>query len=144
MRYSSRCSLKRPRPTQPCHLTSYPTSSDRAACGWGSKAAAFHWKIADKTALSPNRRTHEDVHNGHTPRMIERMSERRKRITLSLSPEAAAALERLGAGNQSAYAERLVMAAALAESVQSHAAWFARNPGFLDEDQAERDAMDTA
>ena len=72
------------------------------------------------------------------------MTEGKRRVTLSLSPGAAAALERLGRGNQSAFAERLVMAAALQESLASHADWYARNPTFADDDEAGRDAAEAA
>lgn len=73
--------------------------------------------------------------------MIGRMSDRTKqRVTVSLSADAAAALAQRAGANTSAYIERLVLADALAASLDSHREWFARRGGqaALEADERER------
>ena len=75
--------------------------------------------------------------------MIQRMSDRTKqRVTVSLSPDAVAVLAQRGGANTSAYIERLVIADALAASLDSHREWFARRGGLaaLEADERERSA----
>jgi hypothetical protein len=64
------------------------------------------------------------------------------RVTLSLDPATVDYLNRQAAaktkGNLSAYLDQLVRDAALAESVDQHAAWYATHPTFVEDAEAER------
>ncbi len=66
------------------------------------------------------------------------------RITLSLDETTVAYLTQAAqaatGGNVSAYVDRLARQAALAESVAQHAAWYADNPGYAEDAEAERHA----
>jgi hypothetical protein len=67
----------------------------------------------------------------------------RERITVSLDSRTAERVRQCGArshGGASGYLERLVRQDALGEAVEQHARWFAANPSWLADAEAERDA----
>jgi len=67
----------------------------------------------------------------------------RERITVSLGSSAAERVRQCGARNRggaSGYLERLVQQDALREAAEQHARWFAENPSWLTDAEAEREA----
>lgn len=66
----------------------------------------------------------------------------KSRVTLSLEEGTLSYLSRRAAaetgGNVSALLERVVQAAAVAESAKQHAAWYAAKPGYAEAAEAER------
>jgi hypothetical protein len=67
----------------------------------------------------------------------------KQRMTLSVHPRIAQYLQRQAertGGNVSAYVEAHFAAEALRESVRAHVTWFADNPGFPVDAEAERAA----
>jgi len=67
----------------------------------------------------------------------------RERITVSFDSRTAERVRQCGArhrGGASGYLERLVQQDALREAAEQHARWFAANPVWLDDAEAERAA----
>jgi hypothetical protein len=65
----------------------------------------------------------------------------RERMTVSLDSAVAARVRQCGARNRggaSGYLERLVQQDALREAAEQHARWFAENPSWLADSEAER------
>ncbi len=66
----------------------------------------------------------------------------KNRVTLSLDERTVAYLNakasKLTNGNVSAYVDQLAQQAALEESVAQHAAWYAANPTYAEDAEAER------
>ncbi|MGH3569236.1 MAG: hypothetical protein ACRDRH_25070 [Pseudonocardia sp.] len=64
-------------------------------------------------------------------------------MTISIEPSTAARLRHCAArsrGGVSAYIERLIRQDAVREAAEQHARWFAANPTWLTDAEAERDA----
>lgn len=71
----------------------------------------------------------------------------RERVTISIEPSTAAQVRRCAAqsrGGASAYIERLIRQDALRDAAEQHARWFAANPSWLGDAEAERDAATIA
>ena len=70
------------------------------------------------------------------------MARMKSRVTLSLDEATVAylneAAKRATGGNVSAYVDKLARAAALDESVRQHTAWYAENPDYAADAEAER------
>jgi hypothetical protein len=67
----------------------------------------------------------------------------RERMTVSLDGRTAERVRQCGArsrGGASGYLERLVRQDALREAAEQHARWFAANPSWLTDAEAEREA----